>query len=263
MTCLQELLLADNEHLGWEGGGFWPLLRLSALSTLNLRNCGLRAVPQLPPALASLCLGSNRMLGGNAGGFQPLAALTSLTRLDLSSCGLRRVPGQLAAMQATLAHLELGDNCGLGAAGEVAFAPLQHLTGLTALNISECGLEVVPKPVSTLLRLRLLFLSRNAGLGQGGAATFAPLRALPQLERLHCARCGLERVPQDIATLSALVELNLKDNKSLGRVVGTATPKGLEPLRSLTALTKLDLGGCGTGACWPAGMQLGRESCSR
>ena len=109
-------LFSCNLHLGPEAS--WrPLAALSALTRLDVSNCGLQGLPAALSGLASLAdlnASFNLSLGGRGaasvgGPLAPLAALTALRALDLSFCGLLRLPGEFMALH-TLEDLNLSDN---------------------------------------------------------------------------------------------------------------------------------------------------------
>ncbi len=194
--------------------------------------------------LAMLDLSGNRRAGivphglgedGDAG-FQPLLSLLRLTSLRLGDCALRQVPHQVSALSG-LKDLRLRGGQGLG---EEAFAPLRCLTALTHLDATFCALSAVPSALrasaSCLLELRLgynpwlggcldLQLAAEGGesptgLGHvaeaGGSGCPVPFAALAQfaaLTSLVMDSCELGSLPRELASLTALVRLDISTNR--------------------------------------------------
>ncbi len=148
-VSLANLQALDGNMLGRSSeGAFGPLRDLPALTWLNLGACGLAALPrQLSAvgALAALDLSHNKALGhAGEAAFSPLTSLPRLTRLDMGSCALERLPAAASALR-SLADLSLRGNRGIGAgkgSGGGALQALCHLTALTSLDASDCGLQV-------------------------------------------------------------------------------------------------------------------------
>lgn len=233
--------LADNEAAALQA---LPL-HYPSLTQLDLSGCGLA---QLPRGLSALSALADLSAGGldedaPASAFEPLAALApTLTRLDLRSCHLVALPPQLAALS-QLRQLELSENSSLGKEGGLEL--LTALPSLRYLGLSSCGLSQAPFQLSALTGLEGLDLGGNDGLGGTESDRDWGAEALVQLAgsltRLSLYKCGLRRAPPHLAFLRKLRHLSLWGNSFVSVGPGEVLPL----VQGLTALTLLDIGGCG------------------
>ncbi len=175
---------------------------------------------------------------------QPLAQLSNLASLKLYFCNLGALPASLSALQA-LQKLSLHWNPLLGSSpsGERSFAVLARLTSLVSLDLSSIDLARCPSHLSALGRLQQLNIAgnRNAGMGRGGSRDYEPLSHLTALTQLKMGVSGINCVPNALAALTAVKELNLEHCNN----VGSSGEAGCEPLRHCTALTLLNMNSCG------------------
>lgn len=133
-----------------------------------------------------------------------------LTRLALNGCGLTgltQVPPTLRMLPAlrslSLQFMDPGAD----------FAGIKRLTGLQQLDLSNCGLRMVPEEVAMLPHLTALTLNNNEELGGlGNEDRVAVLASLKGLQFLEMRDCALKTVPGCITNLSSLRTLLLGYN---------------------------------------------------
>lgn len=194
-----------------------------------------------------------------------LPQLQHLQLLDLSGCGLDHLPLQLAALQA-LRFLGLSNNPGLGArlgdgrhsppaaaaaaaaAAEEqgceghdglegdAFCPLASIPSLRHLDLAACALARLPRELAALPQLKVLELGRNYRLSNCVPSTLAPLRGATALTRLDLAATNLGSVPEELAALPALADVDLQHLE-----VAEGGEAALRTLCDMAALTRLVL----------------------
>ncbi|GAB4823364.1 hypothetical protein N2152v2_010410 [Parachlorella kessleri] len=270
---LADLHLGDNSDLGRAGrmaAAFQPLAQLMRLSRLNLRgmwNCLGGGVPREVSRLAALQdldISDNEWMGisGAEAGVRalaPLRHLTALTRLDARRCRLSAgALGHLSGCTG-LAWLNLEGNWPLGEreGGQVASAWVLQPFGaaLTRLCLRGCKLESLPAQLACLSHLQDLDLSLNYGLGHGGVVrgggnpvVWQPLASLAMLTYLCIRQCDLAAVPAQVACLSALVHIDLRNNELFRQLSGVpaAVPAG-------AAACDVMPGGWGVGSAAGAG----------
>jgi Leucine-rich repeat (LRR) protein len=131
-------------------------------------------------------------------------------------------------------------------AGKGALRPLCALSALTRLDARRCGLPCLPAELLALPALEELDLSLNPLAGE---RSLEGLQSLTALRQLSLYECELQRLPPQASTLSVLDTLRLSGNRLLGKEGGGGNEDGdwgmLCLLRSLQALTYLDLASCG------------------
>lgn len=174
---------------------------------------------------------------------------------QVSWCGLERLPEQLPALHA-LRDLVLAGSALGGPAGQGSLPLLCHLTALSRLDLSACGLPAVPQPLAELAAtLADLNLAGNEDLGEGGEEAFEPLGGMRRLTHLSLGRCGLLGLPPQLLGMLALEDLGLGENYYLG----AGGEAAFVPLLHLAgSLTRLKLNHCGIErAPW----QLGELRC--
>lgn len=229
-----------------------PLRNLSSLTRLEASGppgCAgsLAAVPPEAaslPALQELVLGGNEALGaGGASAFRPLESMPNLTLLDLSATKLRRLPQHVSSLS-RLASLCVAFNPSLGSWSKGNFHWVQYLTRLRELNASDCELACIPPQLTALAHsLEALDAGGNRLLGSVGEA-FLVLPRLTSLTRLSLNGCDLRRIPDQLAALAALADLDVGCNFVLGCEHGANDGAGASAfgvLPHLTALRRLSL----------------------
>jgi Leucine-rich repeat (LRR) protein len=221
------------------------LASMSALSTLNLRDCRIDAggARALEPAFARLAVLATLDLEFNAADSdtvfalelaQALASLTALTSLGLSKCNI--------------------DACGASALA----LTLTRLTGMQTLDLSRNKIDAaaasaLSPSLAGLIAMQSLKLSECA-IGEAGAAALAPaLTSLTSLTTLDLSSCaigvaGVSALAPALAGLTALTALNLRRNGRLGDAGAAALAAALAGLRGLTSLDLSQNGICGGGA---------------
>jgi Leucine-rich repeat (LRR) protein len=220
-------------------------LRLS-LGAAGAEALGLLGCPE-GGCLRALELSSHQLVEDGEAGFQALRHMGSLTRLELRGGLLATLPSHLSCLRA-LAMLDLSRNRHLGEAPpELTLWPLQHLLGLTALDLSSCGIKRLPAYLSSLRGLAALDLNTAGVGGEGAEAALQPLRHLMALTSLNLRWCGLTALPSHLSALTNLAVLDASRNMQLGSGGEAAT----QPLQQLTAVTALDLSYCGLEALPP------------
>ncbi|GLH02252.1 Uncharacterized protein GBIM_08271 [Gryllus bimaculatus] len=193
-SSLAALDLSDNPLGALPAAALAPL---TGLETLSVARCGLEALD--PVALAPLAQLKTLDASGNAlgGAGRWAAALRPLARLDALVLAHAQLEGPLPADAfatcASLRRLALCGNPGLRDPWPAAAA----LQGLAEMEVCGCGLRELPSGElrANLSSLRLLDASDNAlgpVLPPGGLA-------LPALETLRLARCGLAAPPTHAA----------------------------------------------------------------
>ena len=182
------------------------LCSLVGLEELNLRCCGLRALPEGVGRLTGL---RQLVLSWNRGLLLPegLWSLTGLEELRLAGCGLTALPEGIGGLTG-LKRLVLSGNRGLTALP----VGLCALARLEVLNLEECRLTALPEALCALARLEDLSLR-------------------------GCTR--LRALPEGMEGLVGLKRLHLYFNERL-----TALPAGLGRLRNLEGLGLTPLAGC-------------------
>ena len=202
---LRQLVL-DGTHMA---GSWRQLSALSGLQHLELRHFSVHTpeagshtqeFAEALPALVALTHLHLRGLGQPPPTWQQLEGLTRLRHLELEGGALEQAPEHLGALP-QLEHLAL-----------------------------ELDLVEVPHQVSALTNLTGLNLGANSSLCDG----WQHLAPLARLRRLDLAGCYLEVVPREVAALTGLTALLLKDACPMG---------GWEHLRPLRQLQELDLSG--------------------
>lgn len=193
--------------------------------------------------LAALHLSNDYRLGQQGEeAFTPLQHVAgSLTSLSLAACGFTRLPVQLSALS-HLRELQFGGNHELGGADNGSHWPLQHLTSLTLLDMSRCGLRSIPAQLAELPSLAALELSGNRDLHADSWEMLSELRALTHL---GLEWCWLTTPPQQLSALHGLRDLTV--SWDWGPMPTSATFRDalcgvLRPLSRLTHLTCLGLG---------------------
>jgi hypothetical protein len=209
--------------------------------------------------------------------------------VPLSKPPNRRLAMALETLRAgQLAELDLSDDPSFGDEGVIALcrsllghAPLKELR-LVRVGCGLDGALAVAEVVAVSLKLRLLQLSHNTGIGDDGAVALArALRASCALESLHLRDCGIgdlgasaiagsiaarRRSPLVLLDLSfnALIGISavdrLRDAAAISRSLTTLSLAGAAATPSLLAATQLALTPAGkatlTGAeLWAAGVK--------
>ena len=126
--------------------------------------------------------------------------------------------------------------------------PVDSLSGfseLRELDLTRCGLRVVPPALSGLTALEDLNLWGNEQLGQEGGG-LEQLATLTRLRSLKLGCCSLRAVPPALSGLTALEDLNLCCNEQRG------SGGSQEQLAAMTRLRSLKLLDCGLRAVPPA-----------
>ena len=150
--------------------------------------------------LLALAAGNTPMCRDLGNAFRPLAALASLTRLSLVGCWLRALPHQLASLS-RLADLSLGGNEPLGQGSGSSLQPLSHLGGsLTQLDLSYCGLVVLPPELAALTQLCSLDVRGHPRLGS--AVALGPLLGLPSLTHVDLRGCSVPAFSMELLALA-------------------------------------------------------------
>jgi hypothetical protein len=144
------------------------LWTLAGLEELNLRSCGLQALPEEIwglTGLQKLDLSRNEELTALP---EELWSLAGLEGLRLQECGLTALPEGIGGLTG-LRTLNLSNNNGLGMLPEGLCA----LAGLEHLYLMSCGLRALPEGIEGLAGLQKLYLGYNieltalpAGLGR-------------------------------------------------------------------------------------------------
>ncbi len=204
-----------------------------------------------------------------------IAELTGLTELDLSSTTMTTVPAALARLS-ELTTLKVSNS-----EGELLRLPdhLGRLTNLRVLHL-EGAAAPVPNQVADLVRLEELNLQN---LGGGKPVEFpGSVTRLPKLRVLKLAKTRLTSVPDELASMDSLEELDLGDSLGLvrrlpvlarlprlralrvdghmyGRPCGCHSPSLLEQVWEVTTLEELNLNFWG-GLCGPLGRTRDRVS---
>jgi hypothetical protein len=175
---LKKLDLTGNRNLSALPAGLWTL---AGLEELNLRTCGLMALPEGIEALAGLKkLNLSHNLGLTALP-EALCTLAGLEVLDLQGCMLRALPEGIGALDG-LRKLVLSFNWNLTALP----VGLWTLAGLEVLHLSGCGLTTLPEGIGRLVGLRVLHLKHNEGLTALPAGRLSRLRNLAELALNGC-----------------------------------------------------------------------------
>jgi len=246
-----------------------PLSRQTGLDALRIAACedvtDLRPLAALT-ALTSLSLGECTKLAD----LRPLAALTRLATAELTGLpnGLDLAPlGELPALRSLLVSCEQ-----IGAAAAVTqlhylnyshtgggrvvidLAPLRRMGQLRALGLTSCHRMTGIEPLADLPDLTWVTLHEC-----GGFESYAPLVHLTELRVLRMHVCDNLRNLSFLAALVHLEELSLTAGDEV--IGGAALPQArslkrlrlacgprltdLSPLRGLTQLETLDIGGAG------------------
>ena len=215
LLALKELDLSSNRSLGrgYEGEQLAAHLHilqpLTELTALSLSKCGFQSVPaQLSSlaALGALDLSGNQF-NKTPAGLANLKVLQRLTRLNLHNCDLigscQKDPGISSLSPLSfLADLDLSRNC----IYEVHHLDvLQHLTGLTRLNIAATVIRIPPASIAALQSLQVLDVSHNNMRGnEAGIISYPHLHQLPQLTSLDLSSCNLHSWPAGISQMPSL-----------------------------------------------------------
>lgn len=220
-TAVVELRLSSN---GLAGGIAPELADLSRLRVLDLRSNALEgSIPAELGRLSSLevlDLAYNRLSGEIPRG---LGRLGSLRVLSLERNALTGLPAGLGRL-ASLTSLDLSFN----PVGELP-DDLARLTRLRSLRLVGGRLPEIPAAVFALRSLEVLDLSGNS---MDGTGLSDGIGGLGRLVRLACAGCGLTGpVPNEIALLAGLQELDLQDNDFDSLPAGIADLAALRVLR--------------------------------
>ncbi|MEM9556724.1 MAG: hypothetical protein AAGC60_20865 [Acidobacteriota bacterium] len=185
-------------------GTFKILARLPRLRNLPLMNNRLRTLPEEVRGLRGLemiWLGRNPDLD-LANTFTKLANLPKLRQLGLAGNRHRSLPPELGELKA-LRHMWLAGNR-LETWRETS-AP-----ELTSLVFKDNQLTRLPASLTGQLRLESLSLATNPDLDLGHALPV--LGRLEALQHLDLRDCDLSALPEDLAPLRRLKELDLRGN---------------------------------------------------
>lgn len=161
LRALRELCLLAPDLGSYSQAAWGPLAHLpvTSLTRLQLKACGLGALPEALGALTGLQvldISINSSLGkAEVSEWEPLVKLQALVELDIRSCSLPRLPEQLSTLP-RLCALRAG-NTGYSshAVPEAGFAVLSLLTGLTRLDLASGHLSQLPAELSALTLLQV------------------------------------------------------------------------------------------------------------
>ncbi|CAL6056861.1 leucine-rich_repeat domain-containing protein [Hexamita inflata] len=110
---------------------------------------------------------------------------------------------------------------------DIDIGPLNLLTGLIRLNLSDCGLKNINQ-LMTLIHLQELCLSQNNNID------LTSIQYLKSLKILDVRDCFVKNI-EEFQELSSLKELNMESNIGVD----------ISPLKHLTSLSTLNLSHCG------------------
>jgi len=146
--------------------------------------------------------GLSVMAPSAVGGRPPVVDMTALAAVCINHANLRRVPAPLAAVAATLRHLDLANN-------HLRDLPpwFRHMTALRTLVVDCNWLTEVPPSLRTLTALTRLELTGNSldALPEWFGTTFARLRRLDLCSAFEHG----PRLPASFARLARLRHLSL------------------------------------------------------
>ncbi|KAG5514365.1 hypothetical protein RHGRI_035691 [Rhododendron griersonianum] len=190
---LEELLLNDcirTKRVGSIGLSLSPVLGLSCLKDLKMKNCNLSCLPNEVGSLISL---ETLDLSGNNLPTLPdsICDLTCLKGLTLKGCNLSHLPSKIGRL-VTLEVLSLQGNSLLTLSDSLC-----NLTRLKELNLNNCNATHLPSGIGMLSSLTYLHLESNNVCSLPNSFS-----DLASLERLYLSNCGrLQSLPEFPASL--------------------------------------------------------------
>lgn len=184
-------------------------------------------IPALPRGVYNLVRLKELTLAGNGLRTLPpgIGRLAALEALDLSDNALTALPDDIGAAGALVSLNAMGNRL------ETLPASIGGLTSLVRLGLKDNRLRALPPSIGQLKRLKELFLTGNelaalpeelgsctalvklqASHNAPLAALPASLGALPHLELLRVACCGLTEIPAAVAAAPALAWTSFATN---------------------------------------------------
>ncbi|XP_058200243.1 disease resistance protein RPV1-like [Rhododendron vialii] len=177
-----------------------PVLGLSCLKELRMKNCNLSCLPNEVGNLISL---ETLDLGRNNLRTLPdsICNLTLLKKLYLSHCDVSHLPSEIGRL-VTLEALILEGNSLVNLPDSIC-----NLTRLKNLNLSLCDVSHLPSEIGRLTTLQKLILGGNNLLTLPDS-----ICSLACLEVLSLPHCNVSHLPDGIGMLSSLKWFDLRSN---------------------------------------------------
>ncbi|XP_058197283.1 disease resistance protein RPV1-like [Rhododendron vialii] len=177
-----------------------PVLGLSCLKELSMKNCNLSCLPNEVGNLISL-----EILDLSRNNLHTLpdsiCNLTRLKKLYLSHCDVSHLPSEIGRL-VTLETLILEGNSLVNLPDSIC-----NLTRLKNLNLSLCDMSHLPSEIGRLISLQKLNLGGNNLLTLPDS-----ICNLACLEALSLPHCNVSHLPDRIGMLSSLKWFNLRSN---------------------------------------------------
>jgi Leucine-rich repeat (LRR) protein len=223
-------------------GAYDALMRLPKLTTLILRDVGMKSVPGALLAckgLVTLDLSCNPalLLGGK--GAPAMERMTQLRTLRITDCDLQ---GELPSgiRTARLTSLDISRNSRLDLSDPKAWAGLRKT--LQHLVLDDMALFALPRGVTSCVGLKRLSMRENRLLESLSGVIF-----LTEMVELDLTNCELVHLPADVDTAERITELRLGGNlvsaspQATAAVWGGAYKRALHPVSGLSHLTVIDI----------------------